>query len=291
MKTILLLFFSTGLFAQAQNLSIKISPVKVVTVQLPVHHNIVEIRPGLEKEFFSFSMLKSNLFILQATSTKKFPTSNLTILCDSAIFYVDIVHSLEIDKYFYEIPNTSGIAISPSQTNTVRTVRPPTKTVKNVTTTPVTNELIPAYELSTLTPSDTLYYTKDRLTLGTESNGVLAYVNNLVGNDDFISISIKITNTSPVTFHSDLINWFILTKRKKSATSIDDDDDSTPYLELNNFPVSVAPDETALFVMRFRKFSLDSNNSLKLIIGEGQGRRNISFEIKAKKFYNSIKYY
>jgi len=117
-------------------------------------------------------------------------------------------------------------------------------------------------------------------------------MSNLYGNDEFITASLRITNNSNVTFHSDAITFFIRTRvKKKSTKSIDTDDDSIPFLEFNKFPASVAPGESKLFVLRFRKFSLDTNNSIKFVVGEGQGRRTISFEIKSKVFYKSIQYY
>ena len=143
------------------------------------------------------------------------------------------------------------------------------------------------------TPDDTLYYEKDRLSLGNSFNNgqLLAYINNLYGNDEFINVSLRITNNSNVAYHTDAIDLIITTEVKKKDTKSLADDDPTPYKPLNSFPKLVEPGQSALYIMRFRKFSLDKNNNIKLVAGEGKGRRTVSFEISSKMFYKYIQYY
>lgn len=266
--------------------TIFISAYKVVTVKIPDPYEIVDIKAGLETEYFTAKQVQKNLILLQATDDNDdLPVSNLTVFCDSAIFHMDIKYQREISQYYYELDPDGAIKISSSLIDAVSISR----TAQTIN--PQATEVLIAPGRAN-TPEDTLYYNKDRLTLGISKNSVLGYVNNLAGSDEFINISLKIVNQSQVTFHSDAISWFIITKaKKKSKVTLGDDDDPIQFRPMNTFPPVVAPGQTALFVMQFRKFSLASDNSLKLVIGEGQGRRNISFEIKSKTFYKSIKYY
>ncbi len=285
MKKLLYLLIIIPILTQAQiPKKVIISPSKLVTVQLPVHHRIVKIRPGLEDQAYTPSKQSDNLFVILATGPE-FPPSNLTVFCDSAIFFIDIEYSRNISQYSYKLSEENSIKIEASASTE--------KAVQTSSSTPVTDHLSEETNSANLTPADTLFYVTDRLSHGKAFNSgkLLAYVSNLYGNDELITLSLRITNKSSVTFHSDAIDTFIITKVKKKSISTIGDDDPIPYRPLNTFPATVRPNTSELFILQYKKFSLDQNNRIKLVIGEGQGRRTIAFQIASKTFYNLIKYY
>ena len=284
----ILLIFAIPSLAQNKTETVKISAFKSVTVELPPGFIINRIHPGLEEQFYTAKQIGDTFIALQATNNTEFPPSNVTVFCDSAIFYFDVEFQTHVDKYHYPLTIADAIKITSQQNNPTTRVNTPIKVE-----TPMTDALT-ASDSGELTPDDTLYYTTDRLSLGQAFNGgdLLAYVSNLYGNDEFITVSLRITNNSNVVYHTDAIDFFITTKvKKKKTTSIADADDPTPYKQMNTFPTVVTPGDSGLYIMRFRKFSLDSNNNIKIVAGEGKGRRTISFEITSKMFNKYIMYY
>ena len=284
-----LLYVSTVHASAGQNKTIEVSAFKAVYLEIPEDYKIELVKKGMNDNYFVFEQINDRMLLLKAMPNVKFPTTNVTLYCGTALFVADVRLNHATTNYHYKFSKEEAIPIHGGEASNVQKE---SRAKEPLTPKASTTQDSLTYDLNHL-PVKMDYFQIDRMASGLSLNSenVLAYTNNLLNTENHIFLSVKIVNQSNVPFKTDGISFFLTSRQNKKRTSLKS---SAPeilsYEQINAFKNVVSPKSKYVYIYRLERFTLNRQNELKVAISEEGGKRSLDYKINAKVFYKKIHY-